>query len=161
MILVDTSVWIELLNRKPRLNISEKDLLEFCTCGPVLQEVLQGLRDDPPADAFRELFLSLPLLSDPLPADAFLMASDIYRGGRRKGFTIRSSVDCLIAAIAIENRIRVWHRDHDFDVIARFADLRATQRVLRSNRVHGFCDGVAGGCCADINWLHSSEIHWH
>lgn len=129
MILVDTSVWIELLNRKPRLNILEKDLLEFCTCGPVLQEVLQGLRDDPAADAFRELFLGLPLLNDPLPARAFLLASDIYRGGRRKGFTIRSSSDCLIAAIAIDNRVPVWHRDRDFDVIAKFTDLRAIQRV--------------------------------
>lgn len=129
MILVDTSVWIELLNRKPRLNILEKDLLEFCTCGPVLQEVLQGLRDGPAADAFRELFLGLPLLSDPLPTATFLLAADIYRGGRRKGFTIRSSIDCLIAAIAIENRIPVWHRDRDFDVIAKFTDLRAIQRV--------------------------------
>ncbi len=128
MILVDTSVWIELLNRKPRLNISEKDLLEFCTCGPVLQEVLQVLRDDPPADAFRELFSALPLLSDPLTKSAFLLASDIYRGGRRKGFTIRASADCLIAAIAIENRVPVWHRDRDFDVIAKFTDLRVIER---------------------------------
>jgi predicted nucleic acid-binding protein len=88
------------------------------------------LRDDPSANVFRELFLTLPLLSNPLRADTFITASDIYRSGRRKGFAIRSSVDCLIAAIAIENQIPIWHRDRDFDVIARFTELRAVQRVL-------------------------------
>jgi predicted nucleic acid-binding protein len=130
VILLDTSIWIDLLNRKPRSRILEKDILEFCSCGPVLQEVLQGLRDDPSANVFRELFLTLPLLSNPLRADTFITASDIYRSGRRKGFAIRSSVDCLIAAIAIENQIPIWHRDRDFDVIARFTELRAVQRVL-------------------------------
>jgi predicted nucleic acid-binding protein len=38
MILVDTSIWIELLRGKRRPLITEDELLEFATCGPVAQE---------------------------------------------------------------------------------------------------------------------------
>jgi predicted nucleic acid-binding protein len=89
----------------------------------VVQEVLQGLRPGPESDAFRESFLAIPVLSDPIPLALFLSAADIYRQGRRRGLTIRSSVDCLIAAIAIENRVPVWHRDRDFTAIARYTAL--------------------------------------
>jgi predicted nucleic acid-binding protein len=123
VILVDTSVWIELLTGRHARRITEEELLSFATCGPVVQEVFQGLHEVPWAQAFREDFLALPLLSDPLPAGIFLAAAEIYRQGRRKGFTIRSSTDCLIAAIALEHRIAVWHKDRDFEIIAHFTSL--------------------------------------
>ena len=44
---------------------------------------------------------------------------------RRKGYTIRSPIDCLIAAIAIDNQVAVWHKDRDFDVIAQYTALEA------------------------------------
>ena len=131
MILVDTSIWIELLSRKARLAVREEDLLRFVTCGPIVQEVLQGLRPGSQSDAFREAFLAIPVLSDPIPLDLFVSASDIYRHGRTKGFTIRSSLDCLIAAIAIENRTPVWHRDRDFTAIARYTALRVADPAGR------------------------------
>jgi hypothetical protein len=124
MILVDTSVWIELLNGRLGSTVSEQELLNFATCGPVVQEVLQGLRQDAASEAFREGFLALPMLSDPLPSAAFLSAAEIYRQGRAKGYTIRSSTDCLMAAIAIDNRVPVWHKDRDFESIARYTSLR-------------------------------------
>jgi predicted nucleic acid-binding protein len=127
MILVDTSIWIELFAVKPRRDIREEDLLRFVTCGPVLQEVLQGLRPGPRSDAFRTAFLAIPVLSDPIPLALFVSAAEIYRQGRRRGITIRSSVDCLIAAIAIEHGIPVWHRDRDFSAIARYTGLDAVQ----------------------------------
>lgn len=107
--------------------MSEEQLLNFLTCGPVLQEVLQGLGQTTRADAFREAFLALPVLSDPLPRSTFLAAAEIYRLGRAKGCTIRSSTDCLIAAIAIDNQVPVWHRDRDFEAIARFSPLRTVE----------------------------------
>lgn len=103
-------------------------MLQFVTCGPVIQEVLQGLRPSAQSDAFRTAFLAIPVLSSPLPPRLFLSASDIYQQGRRKGITIRSSVDCLIAAVAIENRVPVWHRDRDFHRIARYTGLELHQR---------------------------------
>lgn len=126
MILVDTSVWIELLAAKPTRSVREEDLLQFVTCGPVVQEVLQGLKPTPRSDAFRSAFLAIPLLSDPVPLAVFLSAADIHAQGRRLGITVRSSVDCLIAAIAIENGVPVWHRDRDFAAIARFTKLQAS-----------------------------------
>jgi predicted nucleic acid-binding protein len=88
----------------------------------------------PESDAFREAFLAVPVLSDPIPLELFLSAVDIYRQGRRRGLTIRSSVDCLIAAIAIENRVPVWHRDRDFAAIARYTALETFNAELRRAR---------------------------
>jgi predicted nucleic acid-binding protein len=123
VILVDTSLWIELLaKRGPRP--SADDLLRFRTCGPILQEVFQGLRPGRASEAFRESFLAIPRLCDPLTWDIYAEAAEIYREGRRRGYTIRSSMDCLIAAIAIENDVTVWHRDRDFEDIARFTRLK-------------------------------------
>jgi len=127
MILVDTSIWIELLTAKPRSIIREEDILRFVTCGPVVQEVLQGLRPGLQSDAFRTAFLAIPVLSDPIPLALFVSAADIYRQGRRRGITIRSSADCLIAAIAIDHGIPVWHRDRDFSAIARYTGLDAME----------------------------------
>ena len=125
--LVNTAVWIELLSGKPQRAIREQELLGFVTCGPIVQEVLQELRPGPLSDSFREAFLSIPVLSDPTPLRLFISAAAIYQHGRRKGFTIRSSVDCLIAAIAIENSVPVWHRDRDFGAIARYTRLEVAQ----------------------------------
>jgi predicted nucleic acid-binding protein len=123
-ILVDTSIWVELLNnRTPSLN-TQVDPLRFVTCGPVVQEVLQGLRDTALAAEFRQAFDSLECLADPIPRRLFCRAAEIFRSGRRRGYTSRSSFDCLIAAIAIEYGIPVWHRDRDFDAIAAYTELR-------------------------------------
>lgn len=121
MILVDTSVWIDLLGGSR--TVPAQDILHFVTCGPVLQEILQGLTDTLSATPLRDALLSLRRVSDPVELPTFLHAADIYRLGRRKGYTIRSSTDCLIAAIAIENSIPVWHRDRDFSLIARYTSL--------------------------------------
>ena len=128
MTLVDTSVWIDLLNGPLGSTVTEAELLNFATCGPIVQEVLRGLPDGPASGAVREGLLALPVLSDPLPTALFVSAAEIYHLGRAKGYTIRSSTDCLIAAIAIENGVPVWHKDRDFEAIARYTSLR-TRRM--------------------------------
>jgi predicted nucleic acid-binding protein len=129
VILVDTSVWIELLSGRVERPTADQ-LSQFVTCGPIVQELLQGLRAGRDSAAFQESLLALPCLSDPLPLGLFLDAAEIYREGRRKGRTIRSTIDCLIAAIAIDNGIAIWHRDRDFDTIAEYTPLRISQRIL-------------------------------
>lgn len=123
MILVDTSIWIQLLNGQLGNAFDDDRLLLFATCGPVIQEVCQGLRETPLRQVVIDGLLALPRLADPVPTGLFLEAAAIYRVGRRKGYTIRSSTDCLIAAIAIENGTPVWHSDRDFDHIARYTAL--------------------------------------
>lgn len=108
----------------------QQDLPRFAVCGPVIQEVLQGLRPGSASDAFREALLALPVVSDPIGVDLYLDAADIYRQGRRKGRTIRSATDCLIAAIAIRNSIPVWHHDRDFTSIAAYTALEAANSPI-------------------------------
>ena len=121
MILVDTSVWIELF--AGRVRARPDDFLSMATCGPVLQEVLQGLRPGRQARQIRWQLLALPRLGDPLSVDLFLEAADLYAASRRRGIAIRSAVDCLIASIAIRCETPVWHCDRDFDRIAAFSTL--------------------------------------
>lgn len=128
MILVDTSVWVELLRRGDPTALSADDWMHLATCGSIVQEVFQGLQPGPWNDDFQQAFLALPCLSDPLPLRTFLQAAEIYRLGRWKGYTIRSSTDCLIAAVAIEQRVPVWHRDRDFAAIARYTGLQTIER---------------------------------
>ena len=126
MILVDTSVWIELLGGRIQPPTPDQ-LSQFVTCGPIVQEVLKGLRSGNASDAFQEGFLALPCLGDPLPRGLFLEAAGIYREGRRRGCTIRSATDCLIAAIALDNGVPVWHRGRDFAAIAQYTPLKITR----------------------------------
>ncbi|MGK5081765.1 PIN domain-containing protein [Bdellovibrionota bacterium FG-1] len=124
MILIDTSIWIDLLGKSQRHQVSAERMLEFATCFPVIQEVLQGIKNDLAFHRIKDGLMALPRLGDPLNAELFIEASEIFRSGRRRGLTIRSSTDCLIAAIAIHHRLPVWHADRDFRAIATFTNLR-------------------------------------
>ncbi len=73
---------------------------------------------------FIDEFDAFTCLADPLPKRRFAAAAEIYRSGRRRGYAMRSSVDCLIAAIAIEYEIPVWHKDRDYEAITGFTELR-------------------------------------
>jgi predicted nucleic acid-binding protein len=75
------------------------------------------------SEIFRSNFLALPVLSDPISIALYISAADIFRLGRRREITVRSPIDCLIAAIAIENAGPVLHQDRDFDAIARYTSL--------------------------------------
>jgi predicted nucleic acid-binding protein len=127
MILVDTSVWVDLLGLARRHRVPAERLPEFATCPVVIQEVLQGIRNDLAHQRAKEGLLSLPRFGDQAPVEIHLEASEIYRLGRRRGVTIRSSTDCLIAATALRHQLTVWHADRDFDAIARFTGLKAVQ----------------------------------
>ena len=126
MILADTSVWVELLNSRSAVPL--EILIEIVTCGPVVQEITQGMRNSSDARTFLLTFDAVPRICDPLPERIFREAAEIYRQGRSRGFTIRSSTDCLIAAIAINHDVPVWHRDRDFRTIAQYTPLRTLER---------------------------------
>ena len=125
MVLVDTSAWIEVFRKPPRLAIEDiVDFDEIVTCLPVVQEVLQGFTTE---DAFRlgrDAMLALPTVESPLRDELFLEAVDLYRRARRAGITVRSSVDCLIAACAIRHDLTVLHNDRDYPALARVSALQ-------------------------------------
>ena len=124
MILVDTSVWIELFRDSTELDLeSVVDLEEVVTCLPVIQEVLQGFDDQRAYNLAREAMYALPIVESPLNAATYQLAIDLYRSTRRAGFTVRSSVDCLIGACALRSSLTILHHDRDFDALARISPL--------------------------------------
>ena len=125
MTLVDTSVWIEVF--RPRRPLDLPALVPFdevVTCLPVVQEVLQGFTDERAYRVARDAMLALPIVESPLRAEVVVEAVSLYRTARRRGLTVRSSVDCLIAACALRHDLDVLHRDRDFTAIARVSPLR-------------------------------------
>ena len=97
---------------------------DVVTCLPVVQEVLQGFRDENAFRIARDSMRALPMVEAPLDLSVFEEAATLYRSGRRAGLTVRSSIDCLIAACAIRHDLEVWHRDRDFDALAQVSSLR-------------------------------------
>lgn len=127
MVLVDTSLWIEVFRRGEPLELASViDIDEVVTCLPVIQEVLQGFRDETAFRTARESMLALPIVESPLRAEVFEQAVELYRAARREGLTIRSSTDCLIAACALRNGLPVLHHDRDFPLLARVSGLQAS-----------------------------------
>ena len=128
MVLVDTSVWVEFFRRPSRIDLpTVVDLDEVVTCLPVVQEVLQGFREEAAFALARDAMLALPLVEAPLRQELFEEAVSLYRRARAAGFTVRSSVDCLIAACALRHGLTVLHRDRDFGCLARVSALRARE----------------------------------
>jgi predicted nucleic acid-binding protein len=124
MLLVDTSAWIEVFRRPARLDLDDVGGLdEVVTCLPVVQEVLQGFRDEAAFRVAREAMLALPCVESPLRQERFEEAAALYRAARRAGFTVRSGVDCLVAACAIRHGLTVLHRDRDYPVLAKVSPL--------------------------------------
>jgi len=125
LILVHTSIWAEVFRKPRRLDLEAVlDFDDVVTCLPVIQEVLQGFRDETAFRLARDSLRALPIVESPLGLPVFEDAASLYRLARRAGLTIRSSTDCLIAACALRNDLDVVHRDRDFETLARVAPLR-------------------------------------
>ena len=133
MILVDTSVWIEIFKDKTgnivrafHKTIGAED---YVLCRFYQLELLQGARDQK----------EWQLLEDYLSTQYYLEASQgtwpeaarIYFEMRRKGVTINSPIDCCIAQIALEHGAFLLHRDKDFEKISRIRPLEQKRFKLR------------------------------
>jgi predicted nucleic acid-binding protein len=126
VVLVDTSVWIEVFRRSSSFKLEAVvDFEDVVTCLPVIQEVLQGFRDESAFQLARDAIYSLPVIESPLGRPVIDDAIGLYRSARRAGVTVRSGVDCLIAACAIRSGLPVMHRDRDFDKLARISPLES------------------------------------
>jgi predicted nucleic acid-binding protein len=119
-ILVDSTVWIDFFNGRHTAQTYklEQCLLnrdDICCCGFVLAEVLQGVRAEKQYAAVKQQFANLVYLDDNRPT--FELGAAIYRELRRKGITIRNSIDCLIAATVIQHGVHFLENDHDYKFI--------------------------------------------
>jgi predicted nucleic acid-binding protein len=123
-ILVDTSVWVELFRKGSLHQLQTSQLPWIVTCPPIVQELLQGLPLDVRGEQIEKQVLSLTVVDNEVPIDRYVEAAELYRLGRKLGKTIRSSIDCLIAAIALKHDLLVWHHDRDFKALATFSKLK-------------------------------------
>ena len=129
MILVDSSVLIDYLRDRPTAAARCLDRLqqERAYWGVPLvcaQEVLQGARNEDEWRSLKAFFDAQDLVEPAVARAAHVEAARIFYDCRRRGFTVRSSVDCLIAALAIERRDILLHDDDDFEAIAKVRPLR-------------------------------------
>jgi hypothetical protein len=121
--LVDSSVWIELLRSgqgyEARLLSAALRAQRFVALAPiVLQETLQGAGSHAVFRRWRRAFQDLTMLLVSDPRTTHVRAAEIYMRCRLAGITPRSGNDCLIAVTAIEFDLPILHRDRDFVRIA-------------------------------------------
>jgi predicted nucleic acid-binding protein len=123
MYLVDTSVWVDFLRGDETPHVRAlNDLLagqEIVGTAPmVLQEILQGADSAERFETWIKYFSDLFCYVPGDPVKSYIAAARLYQDCRRAGNTPRSSNDCLIAQIAIENGLTLLHNDRDFIAIA-------------------------------------------
>lgn len=127
MIVVDTSVLVDFFRGRQTAPVELLARLDasgtpFCVPSVCCQEVLQGAKNE------REWKLLLDYLSSqrilhPKSHETHLAAARLYFDSRRRGLTVRSTIDCLIAQLAIEEDAELLHDDRDFEAIARISPL--------------------------------------
>jgi predicted nucleic acid-binding protein len=123
VILVDTSVWIDYLNGQMtpavvRLQTLLNRQQTVAITEMILMEILQGTKDSKTYDRYRQYFIGQAILQPIHGIESYAEAALLYRQCRAKGITIRSTIDCLIAQIAIEHEVALLHSDQDFDHLA-------------------------------------------
>jgi len=129
MILVDTSVLIDFfkgIQNDPSLSLKEiiRQQIPFGIASVVYQELLQGAKNKKEYKILDE-YLSCQRFFHPLDSvGSYGKAAWIYLSCRKHGITVRSSIDCLIAQIAIEHDLLLLHNDKDFINMAPLINLK-------------------------------------
>jgi predicted nucleic acid-binding protein len=124
VILVDTSVWIDFLKNvqneaTDKLNTVLDLRIPFGITGHIYQELLQGVSAPADFQRLKEYLDTFTLYAPLHERDSYAEAARIYFSCRRKGITVRSSIDCLIVQIAREHNLKLLHNDRDFDQIKK------------------------------------------
>ena len=126
MILVDSSVWIDYFNGN---KTSQTDWLDsslgktpIIISDLILTEVLQGFQRDKDFKIARDILLGIPFMS--MGGQALAIESVMnYRFLRRKGVTVRKTIDVIIGTFCIHHQLTLLHDDRDFDPMVKFLGL--------------------------------------
>ncbi len=128
MIVVDSSVWIDFFNGASTPEVERLDGLLGVTplaIGDlILVEVMQGFRTERDVATARQLFRSLALLPM-LGGNNAWKAAENYRQLRRKGITVRKTIDGIIATSCIEANLPLLFSDRDFQPYVEHLGLEA------------------------------------
>ncbi len=129
MILVDTSVLIHFFkglesegSRKFRMVLERG--IPFGINSLIFQEILQGAGSEKEYLTLKKYLETQRFYHLREPIDSYAKAAKIYLDCRKKGITIRSTIDCLIAQTALENDLFLLHEDQDFDLMAKVIPLK-------------------------------------
>lgn len=127
MVLVDTSVWIDYFNG---VRARRTDLLDsLLGTGAVLigdlilTELLQGFVYDADYRNAAALLSEVPCVTLG-GRELALQAAQHFRALRRRGVTVRKTIDVIIGTYCIAHNHELLHADKDFDVMARFLGLK-------------------------------------
>lgn len=130
-VLVDTSVWVDFLNghqsrHAEALALLIRDEADVVTCGLIVAEVLQGLRDPKSLTTIERHFREMDWLT-PQEPETYVGAADLFRRLRSRGITVRSTIDCVIANLAARHDALILSKDRDLALIveSKLLDVRA------------------------------------
>ena len=130
MVLVDTSVWVDYFNGLETPRTDRLDQLlgsgRLLTGDLILAELLRGFAKDADYRTARRLLLELPC-AELVGRDNALRAADYYRRLRKRGVTVRKTIDVLIGTYCIQHGHELLHADRDFDSMQRHLGLRVLQ----------------------------------
>ncbi len=129
MVLVDTSVLIDFFKgitndgtEKIRTIINRA--IPFGITSIIYQEILQGAKTEREFKLLKSYLETQEFYEPDSYKHACEKSAKIYFDLRKKGLTVRSTIDCLIAEIAVENNLILLHSDKDFVTIAKVIDLK-------------------------------------
>jgi predicted nucleic acid-binding protein len=126
MILVDTSVLIDWFRKEENTPAKYFDsIVEGAGWGIAdltLHEILQGASTDSEYNMLSSYLGSRKIFYTPNNKEFFKYTANIYRNLRKKGITIRSTPDTLIAGIAIHHGLTLLHNDRDFELMSRHVE---------------------------------------
>ena len=124
MLLVDTSVWIDFLAPRStpaadyfRLRLDARQ--PFALTKFIYLEVLQGIREPATVRKVASILRAQAMLYPRHGLRTYEAAADLNRRCRAAGVTVRSTIDCLIAQIALEHNATLLHRDRDYGHIVQ------------------------------------------
>ncbi len=126
MIMVDSSVWIDYFNGKKCPEVAHLDAIlgikPVVIGDNILTEVLQGFRGDKEYEKAKQLLTSIPLFQLSNKSLA-VKSADNYRTLRKRGITVRKTIDTIIATYCIEQNIQLLFTDRDFLPFVEFLGL--------------------------------------
>lgn len=126
MIVADTSAWIDYVLGvdAPHTDVLDYELLHnrIVTGDIIIAEFLQGFRDDKDYMYAKRIMGSLEY-HDFVGRSIALQASQNFRLLRKKGITVRKTIDIIIATFCIENNFPLIHNDRDFDPMEKHLGL--------------------------------------
>ena len=130
MILVDSSVWIDYFNGK---KTSKTDWLDsalgikpIIIGDLILAEVLQGFQNEKNFKTAKRLLLNFPFM-DMVGQELAIKSAENYRILRKKGITVRKTIDVMIGTFCINHQIPLLHDDRDFDPLEIYLKLKTVK----------------------------------